>query len=235
MYECPPTAEGPSCLPRHVDCLFPSTHSGSLHSHRPSFPPLQPLTGLPLASHFLSTLALNSHSGLQYTDKLFPPKRTHYLQGKKQGMMSLWRKCLPRTEDPRWKEWEHTLPPPPPFVPVDLTWPKRSQEIKYLCPGPYPGQPSFSHITLPYYFPIPSGCLQRIAFEVNHTFGFRTSNKTYNSVFKDHAFQFLFNSDSFLWDMAIRKMDDTDLVSVPSGFYDKASYLKFLSFSFLLC
>lgn len=130
-----------------------------------AFPPLQPLTGLPLASHFPSTLALNSHSGLQYTDKLFPPKRTHYLQGRKQGMMSLWRKCLPRTEDPRWKEWEHTLPPPPPpppFVPVDLTWPKRSQEIKYLCPGPYPGQLSFSHITLLLSYPIllsPENCI----------------------------------------------------------------------------
>lgn len=46
---------------------------------------------------------------------------------------------------------------------------------------------------------------------------------------------FSLTSDSFLWDTVIRKMDDTDLASVPSGFYDKASYLKFLSFSFLLC
>lgn len=107
--ECPPTSMGPSCLPVNVDCIFPSTHSGSLHSYRPSVPPQQPLTALPLVSHFLPTLALNSHGRLQYTNKFFPPKRTHSLQGRKQGMMSLWRKMSPKNRGSRMKRMrEHT-------------------------------------------------------------------------------------------------------------------------------
>lgn len=168
--EYPPTSMGPSCLPVHVDCIFPSTHSGSLHSYRPSVPPLQPLTALPLVPHFLPTLALNSHSRLQYTNKLFPPKRTHSLQGRKQGMMSLWRKCLPRTEDPGWKEWENTLLPQPPFVPVDLMVTQRSQGINCLCPGPHPHQP-FLLLYYPMNFPshlAPSSSTQLLSSTLSH-------------------------------------------------------------------
>lgn len=185
--------------------LHMPTVSFPLLSHRPSFPLLQPPTALPLASQFLPTLASNFHSRLLYTDKLFPPKRTHYLQGRKQGMISLWRKSLPRTEDPRWKEWEHMLLLPP-FVPGDLMLPKTSQEIKTSLPWTS-SQPTSPSPILPYYFLNPCCSLQlntssqfysvtqskRIAFEVNHTFGFRTSNKTFNSVFKDCLFQLLFN------------------------------------------
>lgn len=108
-------------------------------------PSLQPLTALPLASHSLPTLALNSHSRPQYTEKLFPPKRTHYLQGRKRNDEPV-EKISPKNRGSRTRRVRaHT--PPPSFVPVDLMLPKRFQGIKYLCPGPHPGQT----FLLPYY------------------------------------------------------------------------------------
>lgn len=172
-------------------------------------PPLQPQITLTLASHFLLTLALNFPSRLQYPDELFPP-RGHYLQGRKQGSISPWRKSLLGTQGPRWKHWGHSLPHPP-FVPVDFMLPKKSQEIK---PHPWVSatQPSLPSLI----FLLPSHPVQhikpvllnfvtqskRIILEANHTPGFRTSKKTFNSPFRALA---ILISDSILWNMVIRK------------------------------
>lgn len=134
------------------------------------------------------------------------------MQGRKQGSISPWRKSLLGTQDPRWKQRGHSLPHPP-FVPVDFMFPKKSQEIK---PHPWVSatQPS---LPLPYYpGTLPSHPVQhikpvllhfvtqskRITLEANHTPGFRTSNKTFNSPFRALA---ILISDSILRNMDIRK------------------------------